>query len=888
MQRFLRDCNAAVTVFVTLLLIPAILVSGTAVDLARIYTAKSIVQDANQLAANSVLASYEAMLQDLYGVFGVMQDDPILGGMLDEYIQVTVFGEDWKNTGSGTFQLFYGSNLQPAVVSPAREQNLRNVEVLRRQIEEYAKYRAPVVIVNDILDRIESFKKVKHDAEAIDKKIQIDSKIGEIDKLYRQIFTLIKDINGYPTAEDNAFRSVNSILDEISQQLQMQRGTRSDYTGSFDAGDTEAAADHERKYNGIKSNIRALIAGGTVLTQWQPGTPGSPGSPGSPGTPARPGVPATPAIPATPATPATSGSWLSSRHSNGLTAAIRDGKSSLKTYKDKLDTLVQKCAEADIKKQDLSRLVDELEQKLNSGECTEQLREGIEPSVADYRGLLKYELKKMAEAMQAQDSPYIDSVIDKLDGVSYGNVATNSPVISKENLQNLNGNAGFDIDLEIINRTLNPDRPDPLTPLTGLGSSQYRYPVPKGFVLFQSTTFSSTDNPEFYGVLSQWYADSSNPTQQQRDNAADNITGIIGAVQELLKGLLVYDPNPGAEYYKPQSGESQGSFGTPGTGADEMASFGTDGNWDEEGVGMEKTREALGSSIFSQIGEAMGKVGDKILLLTYDSEMFSNWTTDLEKDPITMSGAPLGEDINYFYKSEQEYLIHGNAGDAAANLKAVAGLTLLVRFVFNYTSTFIVPEVKTEILEIKEMFIAVPPFAIFISELARVGYALCESAYDLSRLRNNEKVVLLKINQVDWTFSLKGLISDLAKPKVKVTAASLSKPIDKPVKNDEKGLSYSDYLKLYLLFVNGDTLAARTADLISLNMTNKKLGLNADEDAMAGAELFDLQKAITGFSIQSTVDLRMLFLSMPFAQQGVNGVVPPKTLPINVMDYRGY
>lgn len=888
MQRFLRDCNAAVTVFVTLLLIPAILVSGTAVDLARIYTAKSIVQDANQLAANSVLASYEAMLQDLYGVFGVMQDDPILGGMLDEYIQVTVFGEDWKNTGSGTFQLFYGSNLQPAVVSPAREQNLRNVEVLRRQIEEYAKYRAPVVIVQDILDRIESFKKVKHDAEAIDKKMQIDSKIGEIDKLYRQIFSLIQEINGYQTTEDNTFSTINNILDEINQQLQLLRGTRNDYTSSFDAGDTEAAADHEGKYNGIKSNIRALIAGGTVLTQWQPGTPGSPGSPGSPGTPARPGVPATPAIPATPATPATSGSWLGSRHSNGLTAAIRDGKSSLKSYKDKLDTLVQKCTEADIKKQELSRLVDELEQKLNSGECTEDLKIKMQLLITDYRGLLKYELKKMAEAMQAKDSPYIDSVITKLDGVSYGNVATNSPVISKENLQNLNGNAGFDIDLEVINRTLHPDRPDPLTPLAGLGSSQYRYPVPKGFVLFQSTAFSSTDNPEFYSVLSLWYTSSSGPSQQQRDNAADNITGIIGAAQDLLKGLLDYDPHPGAEYYKPQIGESQGSFGSPGTGVDEMASFGTDGNWDEEGVGMEKTREALGSSIFSQIGEAMGKVGDKILLLTYDSEMFSNWTSDLEENPITMSGAPLGPDINYFYKSEQEYLIHGNAGDAAANLKAVAGLTLLVRFVFNYTSTFLVPEVSAEIQKIKVMFMAVPPFAIFISELARVGYALCESAYDLSRLRNNEKVVLLKMDSADWTFSLKGLISDLAKPKVKVTASSLSKPMDAPVKNDEKGLSYSDYLKLYLLFVNGDTLAARTADLISLNMTNKQLGLEADEAAMAGAELFDLQKAITGFSIQSTVDLRMLFLSMPFAQKGVNGVVPPKTLPINVTDYRGY
>ena len=53
-QKLLHNCTGAVTVFVTLLLIPAVLVSGTGVDIARIYTARSVLQDGNQLAANSV------------------------------------------------------------------------------------------------------------------------------------------------------------------------------------------------------------------------------------------------------------------------------------------------------------------------------------------------------------------------------------------------------------------------------------------------------------------------------------------------------------------------------------------------------------------------------------------------------------------------------------------------------------------------------------------------------------------------------------------------------------------------------------------------------------------------------------------------------------------
>ena len=107
-------------------------------------------------------------------------------------------------------------------------------------------------------------------------------------------------------------------------------------------------------------------------------------------------------------------------------------------------------------------------------------------------------------------------------------------------------------------------------------------------------------------------------------------------------------------------------------------------------------------------------------------------------------------------------------------------------------------------------------------------------------------------------------------------------------------MRYKDYLRLFLLLVDGDTLAQRTAKLIELNVTNKRnnfgdLGSRSErEEAMASAELFDLSNAVTGFSLTTTVDLRMLFLSMPFAQRGVNGVVPPGYLSLTATDYRGY
>ena len=100
MRKFLNNCKGAVTVFVTLLLIPAVLLSGTGVDLARIYTAKSILQDANQLAANSILADYDALLQDLYGLFAVTEKDEELKKLVNEYIKTAIYTSDGNQGGA--------------------------------------------------------------------------------------------------------------------------------------------------------------------------------------------------------------------------------------------------------------------------------------------------------------------------------------------------------------------------------------------------------------------------------------------------------------------------------------------------------------------------------------------------------------------------------------------------------------------------------------------------------------------------------------------------------------------------------------------------------------------------------------------------------------------
>ena len=254
---------------------------------------------------------------------------------------------------------------------------------------------------------------------------------------------------------------------------------------------------------------------------------------------------------------------------------------------------------------------------------------------------------------------------------------------------------------------------------------------------------------------------------------------------------------------------------------------------------------------------------------------------------------------NYYFQSELEYLYNGSLSSAKDNLKAVTGMILLIRFVLNYTISFTISVVNDTVRAVEETLSFLGPGAIVIGELVRLVMALGESVTDVSRLKDGCKVVLFKRNGTDsngktiWRFSLSGLLSQLEEGIVGDLPSNACAAAGKD--DDPDGFVYKDYMRLFLLLVDGDVLAQRTARLIELNVTNYRDGIgskgdrSARESAMSAATLFEMNKAITDFSVTTTVNLKMLFLSSPIAQRGiVNGVVPPKTKEVTVTDYRGY
>lgn len=869
-QKLARDCRGAVTVFVTLLLIPAILVSGTAVDLARVYAARSILHDANQLAANSTLASYDALLQDLYGLYGIMENDPELAAMIDSYIQVAVFGEDWQDKDLGSFQLFYGSELNSDGIKPAPDKNLANQEVLRRQIEEYAKFRAPAIIVKEILDRLDTIDKVREDVDVIKTKMEIDDQIKEIDDLYQWIYDCIESVNQAGEEERAAIEQVNACMAEVKEQIGELYETRKDYTEAYRSGDTEAAEDYLEKYKGLVKNIHALIDGGAFLEDWVPGEWNDSGE-------------------------FDPGYWDSQSRKEGLKPALEERIKDLEDLllskeKDSLSKLLILCRNADTKRNNLEQKVDELEEKLNSGKCSEGLKDGLtkpsggNPAIIDtYRNLLSEKLEPMAQAMIDHDKPQIQKTIDLLrNEVGYGDPKTDA-FYSIDYLSRLKVN-DIPIDLLITNEAMGPAgrEPDQLAEMKG--TTPIRFTVPGTFEPFYSEAFSATRNPSFYQTLKELYGASGK--QAKKKNILDGLAKITSQIQAQFSSFLEFEPL-GARHYQPSKGSDSGTTGTD---------FGQAGDWGSMDSTKEQVNHALNADFLEKLGDAGSKAANKILLLTYDTEMFSCYATnsgETEEEPAekNMNGIPLGVDVNYYFQSELEYLYHGNLHDANKNLASVTGMIFLVRFVFNYIASFTVSDVTTTVNFVKGALAPIGPFAIVAGELVRMVMALGESIIDVSRLKDGSFVSIFKTSST-WKFHLSGQLESIGSGIVgEVSSGSFSAGDKRD--DPAPSMCYKDYLRIFLLLVDGDHLAERTAKLIELNVTNKREGFGSlsqseREHAMNEAELFQMSHAITDFSITTHAELKMLFLSMPFAQQGVNGVIPPGSLGVSVTDYRGY
>lgn len=246
MLRFCHQNKGAISVFLTLILLPVLLFGGLTVDAARIYMSKVVISDAGEMAMNAGLARYHGKLHDEYGLL-VMEKSPAeMKDDLAVYFEKSLNGkgvpgtDDYKAILDLVSEQFEVINLDGSQIYQS--------EVEKQQIIEYMKYRAPICLTELILDKLKELKDMKKKSEAMTAQMDFGEAMEDCHDSMEEAKAALDALNGligrYPSQSEIEHELELTQKDYTIQASRclLMIAAISHYTGADSRGDAEEAA----------------------------------------------------------------------------------------------------------------------------------------------------------------------------------------------------------------------------------------------------------------------------------------------------------------------------------------------------------------------------------------------------------------------------------------------------------------------------------------------------------------------------------------------------------------------------------------------------------------------------------------------------------------------
>ena len=742
-RRFFHCERSAVTVIVTFLLVPAILITGTGVEFARIFANRAMTERAGELAANAALTQYDAILQDMYGLYAIAMTDDELSDLLDEYVKAAFDeGESslWLNAGDASASL----NTTDSNYYLSRK------EVLARQIQEYCKIRGIGALANDLIDKfnIFDFSKLKVDLDIFDKKLETDDQFKALleqysDFYYRMRYNdyfvesgtrgVISKLNEKIIEGGNLVTSIRTIVEDMQTYKEQYDDAPNNYE---DDELTEFRNECRDNFNEQKDELLRLVDDFT--SDFPKFTHSSPNSEHKAGASEKPRyvdvvaeITGYNALEALFQQPGSNIDYYSDNFEN---------PDCLMSYSYNLEQIIGSAKAINVQIDDFKAKQIELNNAVNNGSDLTQSTMTNQSEVYD-RYMNKIDVDGVVTSIANNNKEYI---------TDYQSYFLNSMFTY----------SGTQIGYNDIRAKVNS---------LGISSSVAMFNALKGISFLdydqiyewgafcKHKTDGLSGNPfasispdglqELYWILALQYVNTDAGTAKSKVESALNNIGksISGLTENLLKGLQPYpighDYIPG-ELILPSQG-----IGT----ANATDSFTVD--LDEMGESNKQTRTSLKdlkNIISSFTASALDSVADKTLMTVYATHIFSNYATAKKE---SMAGYKYNAQLNYMQGAEQEYIIIGNR-DGLKNLTAFGAIIIAIRTVLNFASTFVVPEINALVNSVASAAAAAPfvgpALYLLVQGGLRLALAVGESFVDLYLLRKGNSVLIFKFKSGDF------------------------------------------------------------------------------------------------------------------------------------------
>lgn len=228
-----KNTYGAVSVFLVIILVPCIVISSMFVDLGKVYLGKSLANSAGELALNTVMTNYDYDLSDYYGLVASCQNieefyevsaqyylDILNSHKLSEEDMTTLADYYAYLTQDNTIYDLLQIECQTApsnMITTVKDGNLSNSALLKGQIVEFMKYRAPIELLEDtgILNSLKDVSNDLEDSKEDEKLLEDKRAFFEAEnKLLEKAFNIYKDIQDY-----QALGATKQKLEEMAGRL---------------------------------------------------------------------------------------------------------------------------------------------------------------------------------------------------------------------------------------------------------------------------------------------------------------------------------------------------------------------------------------------------------------------------------------------------------------------------------------------------------------------------------------------------------------------------------------------------------------------------------------------------------------------------------------------
>lgn len=188
-----RFSKGAISVFLAFVLTGVLSLAALIVETSRYQTAIQQLDEASINSALSVLAGYDTDLEKRFGLYGIDSEKTSAEDIFSEYLHFNS-----ENSTSATYSAGGISKLYDITSTGAElKYDLANYQVLKRQILENQKYRAPLNMASEVIDIDEMIKELTKSLDkalGLENFLKICDAISDIAEAFKKIYCLYKDV----------------------------------------------------------------------------------------------------------------------------------------------------------------------------------------------------------------------------------------------------------------------------------------------------------------------------------------------------------------------------------------------------------------------------------------------------------------------------------------------------------------------------------------------------------------------------------------------------------------------------------------------------------------------------------------------------------------------